>query len=202
MFDVGANAGYFSILARELGASVHAFEPNPGVRALLERSVRLGTGEIEVVPVACGDRDGKMPFFLSEPGNTGMSSLRMPTDRRIEVDVLTLDAYARGTSARPDLVKIDVEGHDLEVLAGASGLLTSARPIVIAEISGVETLELMRRYAYLPRRIRSAGQTLAHDGRLELVGGYENVCFVPSQDGTAGVAASLRRRRSLRSPIA
>jgi FkbM family methyltransferase len=183
VFDVGANVGYFSILSCELGASVHAFEPNPSVRALLARSVRLGSCEIEVVPAACSDRTGTMPLYLSDPGNTGMSSLTVPTERHVEVNVITLDDYARRTQARPSLVKIDVEGHELAALSGARSLLETVRPIVIAETTGVDTIELMRSYDYTPRRILRDGTTAAHSGRLDLAGGFENICFLPSPDG-------------------
>jgi FkbM family methyltransferase len=181
VFDVGANVGYFSILAGELGAAVHAFEPNPRVRALLARSVGLGLSDIEVVPAACSDCSGTAPLFLSDSANTGMSGLTVPTERRVEVDLITLDEYAGRTRARPDLLKVDVEGHEREVLAGAQSLLRTARPTVIAETSAVDTIELMRSCSYLPRRILPDGSTAAHDGRLRLIGGYENICFVPSQ---------------------
>ncbi len=191
VFDVGANAGYFSILAAELGATVHAFEPNPSVRALLARSVRLGSQNIQVVAAACSDQAAKLPFFLSEPGNTGLSSLDMPTDRRIEVDVLRLDDYASSTNLSPDLIKVDVEGHEREVLAGARALLNDAQPIVIAETSTVKTIELMRSHEYVPWRIAQDGSTMTHDGCLELVGGYENICFMPSAERSAGVPSQF-----------
>jgi FkbM family methyltransferase len=179
VFDVGANAGYFSILSRELGASVHSFEPNPNVRALLLRSASLGPEGITVVAAACSERPGRMPLYLSDPGNTGMTSLIVPGERSVEVDVITLDEYAERTSTRPDLVKIDVEGHEREVLSGAREVLATARPTVIAEVGGAETIALMESLDYAPLRILPDGSTVAHDGELHAVGGYENVCFEP-----------------------
>ena len=184
VFDVGANAGYFSILSRELGATVHAFEPNPNVRALLRKSVSLGPGGITVVAAACSDEPGTMPLYLSEPGNTGLTSLIVPTSRSVEVDVITLDEYAHRTRTRPSLVKIDVEGHEREVLAGASELLETARPTVIAEAGSLATIELMESHGYTPRRILADGSTAPHDGELQAVGGYENICFLPPRDST------------------
>jgi Methyltransferase FkbM domain len=201
VFDVGANAGYFSILSRELGATVHAFEPNPNVRALLSKSVSLGSGSgsspspspgsgsgsssgsVTVVAAACSDSAGTMPLYLSEPGNTGLTSLIARSERSVEVDVITLDEHAHSTRTRPSLVKIDVEGHEREVLAGAGNLLESVKPTVIAEVGGPETIELMEGHGYTPRRIMPDGSTAAHDGRLHAVGGYENICFLPPQEG-------------------
>ncbi len=180
VFDVGANAGYFSITSAELGAGVHAFEPNPRVRALLLRSVALGGSSIEVVAAACSDHNGTMPLYLSDPGNTGMTGLATPTDVSVEVEVIKLNDYAARTRARPDLIKMDVEGHEREALTGADSLLRECRPTLIVEASGPATLELMAGHGYSPQRILPDGSTVAHDGRMELMGGYENICFVPA----------------------
>jgi FkbM family methyltransferase len=181
VFDVGANAGYFSILAGELGAKVHAFEPNPKVRALLERSVALGHADIEVVAAACSGHRGTASLYLSSPDNTGMSSLSVSTGTRVEVDVISLDEYTARARASPSLIKIDVEGHEREVLAGASRLLNGMKPIVIAEAGGTDTISLMEDVGYEPRCIERDGTTVAHSGTMRLVGGFENICFVPSQ---------------------
>jgi FkbM family methyltransferase len=180
VFDVGANAGYFSILSRELGATVHAFEPNPSVRTLLTRSVELGPGGIEVIAAACSDHQGTMPLYLPDAGNTGMSSLSKPIGAHVDVDVITLDAYARRTQAHPHLVKIDVEGHEREVLSGAKSLLETARPTLIVETASAKTIELMSKYDYTPLRILEDGSTVPHNGQLELALGYENICFMPT----------------------
>lgn len=179
VFDVGANAGYFSVLSRELGASaVHAFEPNPRIRALLTRSAQLRPGTITIVAAACGEHEGTASLQLSDPANTGMTSLTT-NGAGIEVKLIKLDAYAQRTGARPDLIKIDVEGHEHAVLAGASALLRDCGPVVIAETGSLETIELMAAHGYRAHRILDDGSTEAHDGRLQLVGGYENVCFMP-----------------------
>jgi FkbM family methyltransferase len=182
VFDVGANAGYFSIISRELGATVHSFEPNPNVRALLTRSAGLGpAGSITIVPAACSDHAGTMPLYLSEPGNTGLTSLIIPSERSVQVEVITLDEYVARTGVRPDLIKIDVEGHEREVLRGAAELLESGKPTVIAEAGSAETIELMESHGYEPRRILADGSIVTHDGELHAVGGYENICFVPAR---------------------
>jgi FkbM family methyltransferase len=136
VFDIGANAGFFSLLSRELGATVHAFEPNPQVRALLTRSVELGTGDIEVVPCACSDDEGTMPFYLSDPGNTGRSGLLVPRDTCVDVDVITVDGYVQRTNAHPQLVKVDVEGAEASVLRGMRETLRTDRPTLVIELHG------------------------------------------------------------------
>lgn len=134
VFDVGANAGYFALLSAELGATVHAFEPNPAVRALLSRSVELGSGAITVVPCACSDHEGTMPLYIAEAGNTGRSGLMVERGTKVDVEVITLDAYTERTGARPQLIKIDVEGAEADVLRGMSTVLERDRPKLIIEL--------------------------------------------------------------------
>jgi FkbM family methyltransferase len=134
VYDVGANAGYFALLSGELGASVHAFEPNPAVRALLSRSVELGHRDITVVPCAVSGHEGKLPLYVSGPGNTGRSGLMVERGTSVEVDVITLDDYARRTNTIPQLVKIDVEGAEVGVLEGMSQLLADVKPTLIVEL--------------------------------------------------------------------
>jgi FkbM family methyltransferase len=182
VFDVGANVGYFSMLACELGADVvRAFEPNPTVRPLLETSASLQPIDIEVVPAACSDHDGTMPLYLSDPRNTGASSFTRPGEVSVDVDVITLDGYAHRTNTRPDLVKIDVEGHESEVLAGARSILETARPIVISEVGETKrenVVELMRTHGYEPHSILPDGSLGAHGAKT--TAGPENICFLPS----------------------
>lgn len=181
VLDVGANAGYFSMLSCELGASVRAFEPNPNVRELLERSASLQAGDIAIVPAACSDHDGTMPLYLSNPRNTGASSLTRTTGNHVDVALITLDGYARSTNTRPDLIKIDVEGHEYEVLVGARWLLETARPTVIAEVGESkrdEVIQLMDGYGYAPHRILPDGSTGGGGPRLSA--GPENICFLPT----------------------
>jgi FkbM family methyltransferase len=134
VYDVGANAGYFALLSGELGASVHAFEPNPAVRALLSRSVELGRGDITVVPCAVSGHAGKLPLYVSGPGNTGRSGLMVERGTAVEVDVVTLDDYSERTGTRPQLVKIDVEGAEVGVLEGMGRLLADVKPTLIVEL--------------------------------------------------------------------
>jgi FkbM family methyltransferase len=184
VYDVGANAGYFTLLAHELGASVHAFEPHPIVTRLLERSVALQRerrGRITVVPAACSERSELMRLFLGPVHSTGMSSVEKPGLQWADVPGITLDDYSRRVGHKPDLVKIDVEGHELEVLRGAIELLREARPVVIVETEKAEVLDLMSGLDYEPRRVLASGSLTEHDGSLELAArGYENVCFLPA----------------------
>jgi FkbM family methyltransferase len=183
VFDAGANVGYFSMLSCELGAGVvRAFEPYPPVRELLMRNAsRQSITDIEVVAAACSDHEGTMSLYLAEPSNTGTSSLTRSRENSVQVDVVTLDGYAERTNTRPDLLKIDVEGHEMEVLVGAQSLLETARPIVIAEVGAAKrenVIELMRSHRYEPHSILADGSLGVHGEKAGR--GPENICFRPS----------------------
>jgi FkbM family methyltransferase len=132
IFDVGANVGRWSTEAARLlpNASVHAFEPHPEAFADLRESVE-GLG-IECHRLAFGSRSGSAALHF-DPELTVMSSLHErdlgpqgALGSTVEVEVERLDDYcdAQGID-RVDVLKIDVEGHERDVLAGAERRLAA-----------------------------------------------------------------------------
>jgi FkbM family methyltransferase len=134
VFDVGANAGFFSVLSAELGAEVHAFEPNPAVQELLQTTASLG-GQITVSRCACGAETGTMTLYVSNAGETGSSGVMVALDREsVQVGVITLDEYSEDHGVYPQIVKIDVEGAEADVLRGMHQILRRDRPTLIIEL--------------------------------------------------------------------
>jgi len=136
--DVGANLGIWSLLAARRGASVHAFEPVPGISERFQRHLDLnGVGSVTVNRLALGAEAGSLPFFAAPTINTGASSLARPLTPHVEirVPVVTLDSYIeREGIERIDLMKVDVEGAEILVFRGARRLLSSDRaPIIFFE---------------------------------------------------------------------
>jgi FkbM family methyltransferase len=137
-FDVGANRGTFTAaMARSTapGGVVHAFEPGPEARAQLSRTLELNEiDNVEVVPAAVADRRGEGELADYGPGFGSWSSLvrheigggdePMRPAAVHAVSTVTLDDYCaeRGIE-RIDLLKVDVEGAEPLVLAGAGRLL-------------------------------------------------------------------------------
>ena len=134
--DVGANAGYYSALASDLGAAtVVAFEPNPALAELIRRS------GFPVVQAAVGATVGEATLYLSkDKGNTGTSSIREHYwgvgEFGITVPLITLDGYCERHRISPDVVKIDVEGAEAQVLEGMVRLLDRQAPThLLCELS-------------------------------------------------------------------
>lgn len=142
--DVGANLGLYTLWgARRVGSTgcVVAFEPVPETRAALERNVALnGFRQVEVVPAGVGAAADRITLYR-HPGASGVTSRYASAQgRAIEVPVTTLDATFARRPRLPRLVKIDVEGMELEVLRGATAILAAEdAPIVVLEAS-VDTI--------------------------------------------------------------
>ncbi|MBN4056259.1 FkbM family methyltransferase [Rhodothermus sp. AH-315-K08] len=161
VIDVGANIGVFSLFASEfVGSSgvVHAFEPQPDLIAMFNRSLQLnGVTNVEVHPAALGEENGRRVMCVPS-GNCGAASLAWRVDgaREVEVDVLRMDDFMKKENVGPArLMKIDVEGFESGVIAGASKLLESGSPdAIIVEVQHSWTggtksvLEQLEDYGY------------------------------------------------------
>jgi FkbM family methyltransferase len=127
--DCGANIGLWSLVAAPLvwpDGRVVAFEPNPAVaKRLADAAVQSSV--IEVHAVALSDEPGVLALAAGREHNLA----RVSSEGRHSVAATTLDAVLE---RRPDGIKIDVEGYELNVLRGAVGALAH-RPWVIVEFN-------------------------------------------------------------------
>jgi FkbM family methyltransferase len=153
--DVGANHGWFSLLAaqrlRTNGGRVFAFEPQTKLCSLLRASAELNRlDNLTVIQAAAGQGPSRGFVHVPRPEQTRYGSL-FPSGNTVEaVDIVSLDDAL--SDASPALVKIDVEGFEIRVLLGMRRLLRSPalRSLIIevhpAEIRrfGDELSELVR----------------------------------------------------------
>lgn len=137
VIDVGANVGNHAIyFASQCGARVHAFEPNEEALLHLRANIARNGFEnmIEVHEMALGSESGTAQIASRPAGNLGGVKLETGPG---PITVGRLDDHLFD---RVDLVKIDVEGAELEVLRGASLTLGVHRPLVVAEAQDAESL--------------------------------------------------------------
>jgi FkbM family methyltransferase len=141
--DVGANCGFFSLLAARLvgrRGRVLAIEPNPESADAIERNAVLnGINNIEVIRKAVGQNDSMLDLYVPANSNSGGASLvaREPSMKVIHVVVEPLDTIlAKSGCPTPQLIKIDAEGAEVAILQGGlSTLSQSAGPALLLEIS-------------------------------------------------------------------
>lgn len=138
VIDVGANYGVVTLLAAAavgLSGRLHAFEPQPGIAALLRRSIALnGMTQVTVHEVALSDHDGEMDLYVPDQ-NLGAGSLSRILDEpgsTFKVQVKTSGPYLDALALGPvKLLKIDIEGHEPEFLRGARNFFAVSPPDVI-----------------------------------------------------------------------
>jgi FkbM family methyltransferase len=139
LVDVGANVGYFTLLAATLGARVVAYEPTPAVNQRLRENVALNTFDnVTVVNAAVMDKRGTVTLYESQD-DPEANNMFGDGHQSVEVQAVSLDDdLAARNIHRVDLLKIDAEGAEPLVLAGAIKLLGDcAAPTIIIEVNPV-----------------------------------------------------------------
>jgi FkbM family methyltransferase len=133
--DAGANIGVWSYWMGRIARQVHAFEPNPKIFAILKDAQLPNTSTHEI---ALSDAPGSVDLLVPKGGrgysNQGASLSATKVSGahgKVRVEARTLDSYAFEDVC---CIKIDVEGHELAVIAGAAETLKRWRPTLIVEI--------------------------------------------------------------------
>jgi FkbM family methyltransferase len=166
-FDVGANVGYLSAIAAGtvgIRGQVHAFEPAPEHFAQLKRLAELNpVHAIFANSCAAGERDTVRTIYLTrEAGqNTLVSHYKGAIDITAtqQVRVVRLDSYIEERKIeRVALIKIDVEGYELNVLKGLERYFRSGhRPPIICEVAPRAYPLMAAALSDLARYMRSFG---------------------------------------------
>ena len=131
--DVGASYGFLSVPFSFMFEKVYSFEPNPGVIECLEQNI-LSRDNIEVYGKALSNKSGS--FHLEVPrevSGAGQVHLEEPQVNNTihPVEVITLDSL---NLVDIDFIKIDVEGHELELIEGAIQTIQKYRPVIYCEV--------------------------------------------------------------------
>jgi FkbM family methyltransferase len=138
VLDIGANAGTVTSVAADCVGSrglVVAYEPCPGTASALQERFR-GVSHVHVHPVAVADRSGVAELHLdrfNSKRHTLYPSVVSVAGGRITVPVISLDDQ-RGSLPPVDVIKIDAQGAEGRILAGAWRLLRRDHPLVVLEL--------------------------------------------------------------------
>lgn len=144
--DIGANTGYFTERYLDLFDHVIGFEPN---NEMYQYHALLSRRSYTFYPVALSDQKTNLTYYKVEnaAGISGfhLEYTRMHTDRPVSPITMqtdTLDSY----NLSPDFIKIDVEGHSLQVLYGAKNTIQKYKPTI--QIEQGQEFELMKSWGY------------------------------------------------------
>jgi FkbM family methyltransferase len=139
VLDVGANIGNHSVFFSEIFSKVYAFEPNPQAYYLLQ----YNSAGSNIVPLNYGlSSENSTVNFSINPINLGgskvidgCSSPGTPSLNTIDIEVRRLDDNLQIKNQVVSLIKIDVEGHELQVLEGAAEFIRASQPVIVFEQS-------------------------------------------------------------------
>lgn len=136
-FDIGGNAGCISIPVAHAMPTVRvfAFEPQVSLARCLAVSAKLNRLEnVQVFTYALGDKQGTVDLFIPAHGVCASLIADAKKSRSVPCAMTTVDAEISASRLpSPHVIKIDVEGAELQVLTGAANLIRNRTPIVIFE---------------------------------------------------------------------
>ncbi len=160
IFDVGANKGQFlAYIQNSLGQKnyeVHCFEPSPQTFRMLEANARTGA-HIKLNNLGLGKEDCDAVLYFGEAGDEGASLTKRDLahygvnfNRSEPVRLTTLDGYCRARGiGHIHLLKLDIEGHELDALSGATNMIAGhGIDIILFEFGGcnIDTRRFFRDY--------------------------------------------------------
>jgi FkbM family methyltransferase len=153
----GRTAVSFSLVASHIAGRVIAFEPNPKMVQILRSDIaRNGITNIDVHNVGLGSQPGQMTLNVPDRNHGAASFGHKSGSVGVSAIVSTGDAMLAGLS--PRLIKIDVEGFEVQCIKGMAETIKRARPVIVTEVdapslggcgsSPVELFDLMEQLGY------------------------------------------------------
>lgn len=193
VFDIGANIGYYTLIFAKLvgkTGAVHSFEPSIREFASLCENIKLNKyNNIFLNQVAVTNYDGFMKMAIFEDSTFGAyNTIGKPTHQIVESQVykeeiiksLSLDTYCKiYGSLTPQLIKVDIEGAELQLINGGTKLLSSPKsPILVIEIcektlkgtrsSPQAVVEKLRYFGYDLFSIKRNGHLIYYEDGISL----------------------------------
>ena len=129
--DVGANIGLFSIYAAKRGANVYSIEPSPREMARLQINSLLNNVRLNTLPFGLGEKTEAVKFSIEHSGNHMMNRVITDAEAPTNTSILHIrrfaDIFDSNILSKTRLVKIDVEGYELQVLRGMEDVLNQMK---------------------------------------------------------------------------
>ena len=135
--DAGANIGFYSLMSSVMSGEngrTHCFEPTNKFFSKLEKNIKLNKlSNLTLNKMALGECRCQVSIKV------GVQTASISSDGQGEiVEQVTLDDYFDATNNKLDFIKIDVDGHELQILSGARKTITAFRPLICVEISRIQ----------------------------------------------------------------
>jgi len=132
VLDIGANIGYYPLMEASIvgrNGKVFAVEPDPRIIDILKKNIKLNKFDkiIKYYHMAMSDQNGKEEMYLSKKTNLNTfvksskdkkSLADRLIDKKIQMKVMTVDSFLQNEGVIPDLIRMDIEGYEVEVISG------------------------------------------------------------------------------------
>jgi len=155
VLDIGANIGNHTLVFSRYADTVYSFEPIPEIFSVLSRNIaQNGIENVHAFNKALSDSCGRQVIYINREGNLGASSLHRKTGDTEEAVIDSVrgdDFLSESGIERVDLIKMDVEGHEFNVLAGLEHAISRCRPLVIMEGNDEETVRRISQGCFLEK---------------------------------------------------
>ena len=143
IWDVGAYEGEWSLLAKGIfpRARIWMFEPQQSKRTILERLSSASPQQLSYIRALCGaEAKEEVAFYQNETVSSVLTEWEKPSGAYEAMAMTTLDLLCNGSRVDlPDLIKLDVQGYELEVLKGASHVMDVHPPeVLVLEVSLID----------------------------------------------------------------
>lgn len=137
VLDVGANCGYFSVIAASLGARVHAFEPLVDLANMIDNTAQINGLDIKTWDYGLSDKNDDVKIYTPE-NYVGSSSITADFKGQYEtkeqwIETKALDRFPRAWALGVDLIKMDIEGAEEKAWDGMGHVLRTFKPVVVLE---------------------------------------------------------------------
>lgn len=146
--DIGAYTGVYCISASKNGSNSIAIEPNPKVHSRLISNIKENDADVTVHNIGLSNMAGRQPFFMKDIPLTSGGSIGKTGNCFINTYIGDLYLNISNVTA----IKIDVEGHECEVITGLSEMIAVDEPMMIVEYNNtrnfIDVSRLMKTYGY------------------------------------------------------
>lgn len=167
VLDIGANVGQSLLLAKSYADfPVICYEPSPFCAKILKKTVKKNSfRKVKIKNMALGSKTGVLRLYGysdSDPNASVVPGFRKNTNQSVMVQVTSLDKENKKEAFTPGLIKIDVEGGELEVLLGSRKTLEKYRPIVCVETLYTKSLPHRKRQLRMVRLFKKSRYQIFH----------------------------------------
>lgn len=177
VLDVSACTGSYieAVLELSPNAKIHAFEPSPNSLDILNEKFHK-LEQVKIYPFALGEKNSERILYANSPGSAlssfskrRLQHINLEFEHKDLVQVKTLDDWCKSQLITPNLLKIDVEGHELEVLRGG---LTTLKNISVVQFEfggcNIDSKTFFQDFWYLFKELNFSIYRIAKSGAISI----------------------------------